>query len=138
MMHCTTDDLLALRAGEASVWAREHARVCGACGAELEALYQRVAQLRALPLRRSARDRWPVVRDAVQAGRRRRRGRWGIWSLPAAAAPPGLVVFRPFWTGPIAGAELARVKQEAATLEQHLRGEYPQGPRRSAAGAAPA
>src|SRR5260370_3226302 len=127
MMHCTMDDLLALRAGEASVWARQHARVCGACGAELEALYQRVAQLRALPLRRSAPDRWPVVADAVQAGRRRRRGRWGIWSLAAAAAIAGLVVFRPFWTGPIAGAELARVKQESATLEQQLRRYDPDG-----------
>jgi hypothetical protein len=125
MMHCTMDDLLALRAGEASVWAREHARVCGACGAELEALYQRVAQLRALPLRRPARDRWPVVRDAVQAGRRRQR--WGSWGLAAAAAVAGLIVFRPFWTGPVAGAELARVKQESATLEQQLRRYDPEG-----------
>ncbi len=124
MMHCTMDDLLALRAGEASVWAREHARVCSACGAELEALYQRVAQLRALPLRRPARDRWPLVRDAVQAGRRRRRERWG---LAAAAAVAGLIVFRPFWTGPVAGAELARVKQESATLEQQLRRYDPEG-----------
>jgi hypothetical protein len=127
MMHCTMDDLLALRAGEASVWAREHARVCGACGAELEALYQRVAQLRALPLRRPARDRWPIVRAAVAAGRRRRRERWGIWSLAAAAAVAALVVFRPFWTGQIAGAELARVKQESATLEQQLRRYDPEG-----------
>jgi hypothetical protein len=125
MMHCTMDDLLALRAGEASAWAREHARVCGACGAELEALYQRVAQLRALPLRRPARDRWPVVRDAVQAGRRRQR--WGSWGLAAAAAVAGLIVFRPFWTGPVAGAELARVKQESATLEQQLRRYDPEG-----------
>jgi hypothetical protein len=127
MMHCTMDDLLALRAGEASVWAREHARVCSACGAELEALYQRVARLRALPLRRSARDRWPVVRDAIRAGRRRRRERWGGWSLAAAAAVAGLVVFRPFWTGQVAGAALARAKQESATLEQQLRQYDPEG-----------
>ena len=63
MMHCTMDDLLALRAGEGSAWARQHAAGCAACRAELEALYQRVAQLKALPARGPARDRWPVVRD---------------------------------------------------------------------------
>src|SRR5207245_1591404 len=46
MMHCTMDDLLALRAGEASAWARQHADACASCRAELEALYQRVAQLK--------------------------------------------------------------------------------------------
>src|SRR5438093_236314 len=86
MMHCTMDDLLALVAGEGSAWARQHAAACAACGAELEALYQRVAQLKALPARRSARDRWPAVRDAVLAERRRRRARWGISSLAAAPA----------------------------------------------------
>src|SRR5438445_13170313 len=121
MMHCTMDDLLALVAGEGSAWARQHAAACAACGAELEALYQRVAQLKALPARRSARDRWPAVRDAVLAERRRRRERWGISSLAAAAALAGLLVFRPFWTKPVDAAELARVKQQSATLEQQLR-----------------
>src|SRR3989454_12811842 len=105
MMHCTMDDLLALVAGEGPAWARQHAAACAACGAELEALYQRVAQLKALPARRSARDRWPAVRDAVLAERRRRRERWGISSLAAAAALAGLLVFRPFWTKPVDAAE---------------------------------
>jgi hypothetical protein len=39
----------------------------------------------------------------------------------------GLVVFRPFWTGPVAGAELARVKQQSATLEQQLQRYEPDG-----------
>ena len=120
MMHCTMDDWLALVAGEGSAWARQHAAGCGACGAELEALYQRVAQLKALPARRPARDRWPAVRDAVLAGRRRRRERWGVSGLAAAAAVAALLVFRPFWTQPVDAAELARVKQESATLEQQL------------------
>jgi hypothetical protein len=120
MMHCTMDDLLALVAGEASAWARQHAAGCAACGAELEALYQRVAQLKALPARRPARDRWPAVRDAVLAARRRRRERWGVSGLAAAAALAGLLVFRPFWTQPVDAAELARVKQQSATLEQQL------------------
>src|SRR5437879_10804298 len=77
MMHCTMDDVLALAAGEGSAWARQHVAGCAACRAELEALYQRVARLKALPARRPARDRWPAVRDAVLAERRRRRERWG-------------------------------------------------------------
>src|SRR5439155_19260571 len=102
MMHCTMDDLLALGAGEGSAWARQHATGCGACGAELEALYQRVAQLKALPARRPARDRWPAVRDAVLAERRRRRERWGGSGIAAAAALAGLHVFRPLWTNTVA------------------------------------
>ena len=75
-MHCTMDDVLALAAGEGSAWARQHVAGCAACRAELEALYQRVARLKALPARRPARDRWPAVRDAVLDERRRRRERW--------------------------------------------------------------
>src|SRR6185437_3882636 len=112
MMHCTMDDLLALRAREGSAWARQHAAGCAACRAELEALYQRVAQLKALPARRPARDRWPAVRDGVLAERRRRRGRWGVSGLAAAAALAGLLVFRPFWSKPVDAAELARVEQQ--------------------------
>src|SRR5213595_1091053 len=108
MMHCTMDDLLALRAGEASGWARSHAEGCAECQAELDALYQRIAQLKALPARRPARDRWPAVRDAVLAERRRRRERWGVSGLAAAAALAGVLVFRPFWTKPVDAAELAR------------------------------
>ena len=120
MMHCTMDDLLALQAGEASGWARSHADACATCRGELDALYQRIAQLKALPTRRPSRDRWPAVREAVVAERRRRRERWGVWSVAAAAAVAGLLVFRPFGTRQADAAELARVKQESATLEQQL------------------
>ena len=92
MMHCTMDDLLALRAGEGTTWARRHLEGCAVCRAEVEALYQRVAQLKALPARRPARDRWPAVREAVLAERRRRRERWGVSGLAAAAALAGLLV----------------------------------------------
>src|SRR2546422_4065357 len=72
MMHCTMEDLLALQAGEGTTWARRHLEACAACRAEVEALYQRVARLKALPARRPARDRWPAVRAAALAERRRR------------------------------------------------------------------
>ena len=127
MMHCTMEDLLALQGGEASVWAREHVAACATCGAELEALYQRVAQLKALPTRRPGRDRWPPVRDAVLAARRRRGERWGVWSVAAAAAVAALLVFRPFWTTSVDAADLARVKAQSATLEQQLRRYDPDG-----------
>jgi hypothetical protein len=120
MMHCTMEDLLALQAGEGTTWARRHLESCAACRAELEALYQRVAQLKALPVRRPARDRWPAVRAAIVAGRRRRRNRWGLWSLAAAAAVAGLIAVRPIWTNRLDAAELARAKQRCATLEREL------------------
>src|SRR2546430_15302284 len=100
MMHCTMEDLLALQAGEGTTWARRHLEACAACRADVEALYQRVARLKALPARRPARDRWPAVRAAALAERRRRRNRWGLWSLAAAAAVAGLLGLRPSWTHP--------------------------------------
>jgi len=118
MMHCTMDDLLALRAGEASVWARGHVETCATCQVEMDALYQRVAQLKALPALRPSRDRWPVVRDAVRAGRARRRRRLGAWSLAAAAALSGLLLLRPSGNG--LHAELTQAKEQSATLEDQL------------------
>src|SRR2546423_9841105 len=97
MMHCTMDDVLALAAGEGSAWARQHVAGCAACRAELEALYQRVARLKALPVRRPARDRWPAGRDAALAERRRRLERRGVLGLPAAARRAGRRALRPFW-----------------------------------------
>jgi len=123
MMHCTMDDLGALRAGEASVWARQHITTCGVCQAELEALYQRVAQLRAMPALRPARDRWPAVRDVVRAERTRRRRRWSTWggSLAAAAAIAGVLLVRPSGgQGGSLHAELSQAKQQSASLEDSL------------------
>jgi len=110
MMHCTMDDLLALQAGEASGWARKHVETCAACRTELEALYQRVAQLKALPALRAPRDRWPAVRAAVLAERGRRRRVWRVGSLAAAAALAGVLLLRPWGT-----------QQRSATLESTLK-----------------
>jgi anti-sigma factor RsiW len=119
MMHCTMDDLLALKDNEGSAWAKQHLETCPACRAELEALYQRIAQLRALPARRPARDRWPAVLEEIRADRHRRRRRWGVWSLAAAAGVAALVVLRPLQPESV-HAELAAVKQQSATLEEEL------------------
>ena len=119
MMHCTMDDLLALQAGEASGWARKHVETCAACRTELEALYQRVAQLKALPALRAPRDRWPAVRAAVLAERGRRRRVWRVGSLAAAAALAGVLLLHPWGTD--LQAELVQAQQRSATLESTLK-----------------
>ena len=119
-MHCTMADVVALRANEASAWARRHVEDCPACRAELEALYQRVAGLKALPALAPARDRWPMIRDAARVVERGRRRRWGAAGLAAAAVLAALIVFRPFWSKQADAADLARVKQESASLEAAL------------------
>jgi len=121
MMHCTMEDLGALQAGEASVWARRHITTCATCQAELEGLYQRIAQLKALPALRPPRDRWPAVRSALRAQRSRRRRTWGAWmgSLALAATIAAVLLMQPM-TPSTAHAELSQVKRQSATLEDSL------------------
>lgn len=120
-MHCTMEDLGALRAGEASLWARRHITTCAACQAELDALYQRVAQLKALPALRPPRDRWPAVQAALRAERSRRRSTWGTWtgSLALAATIAAILLMQPSGPGQL-HAELNKAKQQSATLEDSL------------------
>ena len=122
MMHCTMEDLGALRAGEGSVWARQHITTCDVCQKELELLYQRVAQLKALPALRPSRDRWPAVQAVIRAERSRKRRTW-TWSgsLAAAALLAGILLLQP--TKGQHGqlhAELNQAKQQSATLEDSL------------------
>jgi hypothetical protein len=120
MMHCTMEDLGALRAGEASVWARGHITTCPTCQAELELLFQRVAQLRALPALRPPRDGWPRVQAVLRAARSRRRRTVGAWtgSLALAASITLLLLVQP--QGATLHAELSKAKQQSATLEDSL------------------
>jgi len=120
-MHCTIEDLVALRDGEGSVWARRHVEECAECQAERERLYQRVAQLKALPALRPPRDRWSAIRDTVQAERSRRRQRWVRGGLAVAAAIVGIIIIGPINPTPALGENLAQAKQQSAQLETTLR-----------------
>ena len=121
MMHCTMEDLGALRAGEGSVWARQHITTCDVCQKELELLYQRIAQLKALPALRPSRDRWPAVQAVIRAERSRKRRTWR-WtgSLAAAAVLAGILLMQPNGQNTLY-AELNRAKQQSATLEDSLK-----------------
>lgn len=120
-MHCTIEDLVAMRDGEGSVWARRHVEECAECQAERERLYQRVAQLKALPALRPPRDRWHGIRDTVVAERSSKRQRWMRGGLAVAAAVAGLMIVRPMLQQPVRADELAQAKQQSAQLETTLR-----------------
>lgn len=87
LIHCTMDELIAIRGGTGSPAAIEHLNDCQDCRDELDRLHQRVAGLKALPPARAPRDRWPEVRRQFLAERaRQRRKLWGWTSLAAAAS----------------------------------------------------
>lgn len=120
-MHCTIEDLVALRGGEGSVWARRHVEQCAECQAERERLYQRVAQLKALPALHPPRDRWLAIRNTVLAARARKRQHWLRAGLAVAAALGGLMIVIPMVQSPTHAQELAIVKDSSAQLETALR-----------------
>jgi predicted anti-sigma-YlaC factor YlaD len=123
--HCTIEELLAVRDGEGAGTALRHVDQCPACRAELDRLHQVAAALRALPVQRPPRDRWPEVR-AVAAGARRRRWIATGWMLLAAAAALAVVVgVRGWWPsgGQMAGqrANLDSLVSASQQLEEALR-----------------
>jgi negative regulator of sigma E activity len=93
---------------------------CGACRNEMDALYQRVAQLKALPALQPPRDRWHLVRDAITAERTGRRRRWLRGGLALAATVAGLMLVRPVIERPAYAEKLADAKRQSAELEDSL------------------
>ena len=125
MMHCTMNDLIALRDGEATAQAQQHLDECEACRQEFDLLHQRVAALRALPALRPPRDRWEGIREAIEQDRRGRRWRYVRWGSLAAAAVAAVVVGVQV-TGPRSGstgsaADLQALIQQSQELEGALR-----------------
>jgi hypothetical protein len=132
--HCTMGELLALRDGEGTTWARAHVDECPSCRHELELVHGRVAALRALPGVRPPRDRWAVVKAQAEserlAGRLRRLG-WGVMAVAASVA---LVIgvravgMRQTAPGPVAAGvqgtetrDLADLVSQSQQLEATLR-----------------
>jgi len=131
LRHCTIEELLEIRDGEGSAVARTHIRSCDACRAELDRLHQRVAGLKALPSYSAPRDRWPLVREAVVASRRRRAIARVGWTALAAVA--SVIVFIGVQsmpqTGPqvLAAQEVESLQEESQQLEELLRDYNRQG-----------
>jgi hypothetical protein len=123
LIHCTMDELLAIRDGQGSQGALRHLDECDECCHELELLHQRVAALKALPSLRPPRDRWSVVRDEVLAQRARARRRFGGWLTAAAAASVALAIGLGGLVTPAAQEPdpLAELVSEAQMLERALR-----------------
>ena len=123
LIHCTMDELLAIRDGQGSQGALRHLDECDECCNELELLHQRVAALKALPSLRPPRDRWSVVRDEVLARRARTRRRFGGWLTAAAAASVALAIGLGDLVTPAAQEPdpLAELVSEAQLLERALR-----------------
>lgn len=123
LIHCTMDELLAIRDGQGSQGALRHLDECDECCHELELLHQRVAALRALPSLRPPRDRWSEVRDEVLAQRARARRRFGGWLTAAAAASVALAIGLGGLVTPAAQEPdpLAELVSEAQMLERALR-----------------
>lgn len=92
LIHCTMDELLAIRQGEGSVAALDHLDDCDECREEMERIHQRVAALKALPTIAPPRDRWPVVREEILADRRSKRRTLVGWLSMAAAASVAFAV----------------------------------------------
>ena len=126
LRHCTIAELLEVRDGEGSAAAQTHLTECDACRTELDRLHQRVASFKALPAFSPPRDRWPVIKEAMAASRRRRRIERVGWSVLAAAA--ALVLF----VGTrglvdnggeqLAAQEVTALVQESQQLEEVLQG----------------
>lgn len=89
MTHLTMEMLLGLRdkgSEPGSAAAQEHLNTCSQCRSDLGRLHQRVAQLKALPTLRPARDGWPLVAAKVRADRWRRRSYQGAGLVGLAMA----------------------------------------------------
>jgi hypothetical protein len=124
-------ELLAVRDGEGTVWAREHIEACQYCRHELDLLYRTVSALRALPAHRPPRDRWGAVRaEAVRERRGRVLRRTGWGSLAVAAGIALLIGVRSVGVpGAAAGAspELEALMTQSRDLEAALQTYDPDG-----------
>ena len=134
-IHCTLDQLVALRQPEAlaepgHAEAREHLAGCEVCRAEADRLEQRVARLKALPVLVPARDRYAELEQRLVRERRIRRARWaGVGGLATAATIVGLLFVQGMFQPQRAEAaqQLSQVMAESRALEGELARLNPEG-----------
>ncbi len=92
LIHCTMDELIAIRDARGSKTAKEHLENCDECMMEMERLYQTVAAMKALPVLDAPRDRWDTISKQVVAERRAQNKSFFGWAGLAAAAVMALLV----------------------------------------------
>lgn len=125
-LHLSMEQLVALRDGDRSepayAAATLHLEDCPTCRAELEALHQRTARLRALAQVAPARDHFPAVRARFQWEQARRRRLVSFAGLAAAAALVLAVVGHDLATPPALDAEeqLSAAMTRSQELEHAL------------------
>jgi hypothetical protein len=116
------DEMLAVRDGEGTSWAKDHAATCDVCAAELFRLEQVRAQLKALPVMTPPRDRWTMIAARVKDERRALRVR-GVTGMMAAAGLAALVLIAVRPAGGDKASEAAaldRAMARSQALEQTL------------------
>ena len=127
-MHCTLEQLVALREADAHTEpghaaAREHLADCAVCRAEADRLEQRVARLKALPVLIPGRDRYAELESRLVRDRRVRRARWaGVGGLATAGAIVGILLVQDMFRPAVADGsqQLAQVMAESRSLEGEL------------------
>lgn len=120
--HASIEDLLAVRDGDGTQWARTHAESCPACAAELYRLEQTRSRLKALPALTPPRDRWQLV---MARAKRERRTRWihSTVGLTAAAvlAAVTFVAVRPKPQTAVEQVGLDRAMLQSRAMEATLK-----------------
>lgn len=131
--HLEMDELLGLRDGEGSAFARSHVESCEACRGELERLYRVRSELRAMPTFRPPRELWPRIRRHVWRRRLRRRLSYGGIGLAAAATLAGFMLLRgpaaeptDLWVAEATSEDLGPMISRARQLETLLQVYSPQ------------
>jgi anti-sigma factor RsiW len=125
-LHLTMEQLLALRDGDRSepafAAAARHLDGCTTCRAELDALHQRTARLRALATMAPATDQFPAIRTRLHWEQSRRRRLVSFAGMAAAAALVLGVVGHDLVAPPTLDAEdqIATAISRSQELEQTL------------------
>lgn len=125
LRHCSIEELLEVRNGEGSVGAKIHVDECEECRNELDRLHQRVASLKALPSLNAPRDRWPIVRERIVAGRQRlwwtRMGWAAAAAIALALGANGLVPWPGAEPEPTQEVQIQTLVEQSAQLDSMLR-----------------